>query len=88
MAELVYALCALTSLACTLLLARGFLRSRARLLLWSALCFAGFFVDNGVLFLDVVVFPETDLSGLRGFARMVGVVGIGCLLYGMIMDSE
>ena len=34
MATLVYALCALTSLACAVLLLRGYLSSRARLLLW------------------------------------------------------
>ena len=41
MATLVYALCALTSLACAVLLLRGYASSRVRLLLWSGLCFCG-----------------------------------------------
>lgn len=35
----VYVLRALTTLVCAILLTRGYIRSRARLLLWSALCF-------------------------------------------------
>ena len=60
MAETVYALCALTSLACAALLLRGYVRSRVRLLLWSGLCFAFLFLNNVLLFVDKVV----DVVGL------------------------
>jgi hypothetical protein len=87
MAELVYALCAFTSLACAILLARGWRASGARLLLWSALCFAGFFLDNLALVLDVVVYPDTDMAVVRELGRLVSLAGIVCLLYGMVLDD-
>ncbi|HVT82005.1 MAG TPA: DUF5985 family protein, partial [Phycisphaerae bacterium] len=43
---MIYLLCALTSLACAILLARGYLRSRAKILLWSGLCFALLAINN------------------------------------------
>lgn len=87
MAETVYLLCALTSLSCALLLARGWRRSGARLLLWSALCFAAMFVDNLALVFDVVIYPDVDMTGLRDFSRLVALVGIGFLVYGMVLDD-
>ena len=41
MATVVYLLCALTSLGCALLLLAAYRRERARLLLWSCVCFGG-----------------------------------------------
>jgi hypothetical protein len=84
MAEAVYILCALTSLACAVLLLRGYGRSRTRLLLWSGLCFVGLAVSNVLLFLDLVIFPEGDLSVWRSASALLG---IGTLLYGLIWDS-
>ena len=46
MALVIYSLCALTSAICTYLLAVAYLRSRFRLLLWSAVCFAGLTLNN------------------------------------------
>jgi hypothetical protein len=85
MAEAVYLLCALTSLACLALLLRGYLRSRVRLLFWSALCFAGLAANNILLFVDLIVVPASDLSLWRNLAALVGV---GTLLYGLITDAE
>ena len=85
MAEIVYGLCAVTSLTCALLLMRGYLRTRARLLLWSALCFVGLTVNNGLLFLDLVVFPDVDLSLWRGVS---GLVAVAFLLYGLVWDAR
>ena len=84
MAEAVYILCALTSLACAVLLLRGYGRSRTRLLLWSGLCFVWLAVSNVLLFLDLVIFPEGDLAFWRSASALVG---IGTLLYGLIWDS-
>ncbi|SEM48314.1 hypothetical protein SAMN05444354_117114 [Stigmatella aurantiaca] len=83
MAEAVYILCALTSLACAVLLMRGYGRSRTRLLLWSGLCFVWLAVSNVLLFLDLVIFPEGDLAVWRSASALVG---IGTLLYGLIWD--
>ena len=91
MAEAVYALCAITSLACAYMLLRGYLRSRARLLLWSSLCFAFLFLNNVLLFVDKVVLPERDdLLGVS-FAvwrSAAALIGIGLLLIGLVWDGE
>jgi hypothetical protein len=85
MAEAVYILCALTSLACAVLLLRGYGRSRTRLLLWSGLCFVGLAVSNMLLFVDLVIFPEGDLGVWRSASALVG---ISTLLYGLIWDTH
>ena len=81
----VYALCALTSLLCSSLLLQGYRASRTRLLLWSGLCFAGFFVNNVLLIVDLVVIPHRDLSLVRTIPVLVG---LGLLIYGMVWDSD
>jgi hypothetical protein len=83
MANLVYALCALTSLACAVLLLRGFARSGARLLLWSGLCFVGFFINNALLVVDARI--VTDLSAVRSLPSVVGIL---LLVYGLVWESE
>jgi hypothetical protein len=86
MAETVYILCALTSLACAVLLLRGFFRGGARFLLWSGLCFAGLVVNNVLLFVDKVILPETvDLSILRSAAALAAMA---LLVYGLVWDAE
>ena len=85
MAEAVYILCALTSVACAVLLLRGYSRSRLRLLLWSGLCFAALAVSNLVLFADLVVFRGIDMSLWRS---SIALVGIATLLYGLIWDAQ
>ncbi len=85
MAAVVYALCALTSSACALLLLRGYARSRFRLLLWSGLCFAGLALNNVLLFVDKQVVPEMDLSVWR---TVPALAGIALLLYGFVWDTR
>lgn len=82
MARLVYALCALTSIIVAALLVRGFLRSRARLLLWSALCFVLLAVNNLLLFVDFSL-PMVDLSLWRAVPI---VLGLALLIYGLIWE--
>jgi hypothetical protein len=82
----VYVLCALTSLASAALLTRGYLRSRARLLLWAALCFVGLAANNALLYIDKVILPaEVDLSVWR---TATALAGLGVLLFGLIWDSD
>lgn len=85
MATLVYALCALTSLACAVLLLRGYAGSRARLLLWSGLCFAGLALNNILLLIDKRVVPTMDLSLWRSVPALVGVA---LLLYGLVWETR
>jgi len=81
----VYLLCLATSAACAVLLARSYGRTRARLLLWSALCFAFFALNNLIVVVDILLVPEVDLSLWRLAASLVAV---SVLLYGFIWESE
>ncbi len=85
MATLVYALCALTSLACASLLLRGYLANRVRLLLWVGLCFAGLALNNILLFVDFRVVPEIDLSLWRTLPALAGLL---ILLYGLVWETR
>ena len=85
MAAVVYVLCFLTSLGCTLLLFRGYARSKTRLLLWTGLCFASMAINNAVLFIDKVLLPKADLFWPRLLPLLIGVV---FLLYGLIWEAE
>lgn len=80
MAEIVYALCGLTSIACAVLLVRAWLRTRFRLLLWSAVSFVGLAFNNALLFVDLVVFPHVDLSLWRTLPAVVGMSALVCAL--------
>ncbi len=85
MAAVIYGLCALTSLLCTLLLFQAYARGRYRLLLWSGLCFAGLAINNIFLVLDKLVFPLIDLSVWR---TSIALVAMAILLYGLIWESQ
>lgn len=81
-----FLLAALTSIACMVLLLRGYARTGLRLLFWSALCFVFLSVNNVLLFVDTIVFPtQIDLRVYRLFAALAG---IACLLYAFIWESE
>jgi len=80
-----YAIAVLSSLASTILLFRGYARRRVRLLMWSAICFAGLTVNNMALFVDLVIFPTVDLRLVRLVPALIGMM---CLLYGFIWDAE
>lgn len=84
MAELVYALCSMTCLVCTLLLARGYRRTRARLLMWAALCFGLLFANNVLVFVDLIVVTTTDLHWLRS---LVGLTGLALLVFGLVWEA-
>jgi hypothetical protein len=82
---IVYILCALTSCLCALLLFRGYAKTRVRLLFWSCLCFVGLAVDNVLVYVDVVLIPEVDISDWRRFPALVALV---LLNYGLVWDSK
>lgn len=62
-----YVVAVFSSGTCALLLFRGYLHRRIRLLMWSAICFVGLTVNNVALFIDVVMFPNIDLDSLGSF---------------------
>jgi hypothetical protein len=67
------------------MLLRAYVQQRVRLLLWSGLCFAGLMIENVMLYVDVVVVPDVDLSLWR---KIPGLVALAILLFGMIWDSK
>jgi hypothetical protein len=86
MAETVYVLCAVTSIACAVMLFRGYARSRMRLLLWSSLCFVGLALNNVLLFVDKVLLSETvDLQLYRSGTALAALT---LLVFGLIWDTE
>jgi len=78
-------LAVLTSLACTVLLLRGYAASGTRLLLWSGWCFVFLTLNNVFLFADLVMFPDADLRLYRLLAALAGIV---FLLYSFIWEAE
>lgn len=85
MAELIYLLCALTSTFCAVMLGRAYVRTRSAVQLWSLFGFIGLAINNILLFVDLVVVPETDLAVLRTAAA---AVGIGLLVAGLIWEDR
>lgn len=85
MAEVVYLLCALTSVFCAILLLRSYRQQRTRLLMWSTACFIGLAVNNALLFVDLVLLPRTiDLSLLRSGTALVA---ISLLVIGLMWED-
>ena len=85
MAMLIYALCALTALACAILLLSGARRSGSRMLLWSGLCFAGLALTNGLIVVDALNGDALDLGLLR---LIVSLGAIMLLLYGLVFEEK
>ncbi|HEX8905394.1 MAG TPA: DUF5985 family protein [Longimicrobiaceae bacterium] len=85
MATLVYVLCALTSAACAVLLLRGYARNRVRLLLWVGLCFVGLALNNILLFVDVRIASDVDLSLWRSLPALAGLL---VLIYGLVWETR
>jgi uncharacterized membrane protein YqjE len=85
MESIVYLLCVLTSLGAMWLLLRSYRENGSRLLLWSAIAFIGFALNNLLLFVDVVLLPDLDLRPLRVLTNFAGVA---VLLYGFIWEVD
>lgn len=85
MAAIIYGLCALTALLCTILLFQAYRRNGSRLLLWSGLSFAGLTIDNVLLNLDKLFLPFTDLSILRYSEALLSMVLLVC---GLIWEAQ
>jgi hypothetical protein len=80
-----YVLCTLVSLICAVLLLRGYIRGRHRLLLWSGLCFSGLTFSNALVFVDLVMLPNVDLYLVRETSTAFSVL---ILLFGMIWEGQ
>jgi hypothetical protein len=82
---IIYGMCLLTSAGCAFLLVRSYAQSRARLLLWSALCFVLLAINNLLVVIDLLVLPTVDLVPLRNLASLAAV---GVLVFGFIWETE
>jgi hypothetical protein len=80
---IIYLLCVIASLLCAYLLARAYLRAKTGLLVWSAVCFALLAINNLVLFVDVLLLPNVDLSILQLLTSLSAVM---VLLYAFIWE--
>lgn len=85
MPEIVYLLCAATSLLCAGLLGASYRRHRSGLVMWSLLCFVGLAINNLLLVVDLVFVPEIDLSILR---MSSAIAGLGLLVVGLIWEAR
>jgi hypothetical protein len=86
MAATIYSLCALVALLCAVMLLRAYKRQRYRLLLWSGMCFVGLTLNNVLLVLDKIVFPDAVDLALPRIA--VALLSVSILLYGLIWDAD
>ena len=85
MAQAVYTLCAVTSVACAVMLILAYRSSRSRLLLWSSLCFVALAANNVLLLVDLVIVPTIDLSMWR---TGIAVAGLSTLVFGLVWDVK
>lgn len=81
----VYLLCFLTSLACAWLLGRAYARTSARVLFWSAACFALLAGNNLLVMVDLVLMPGTDLILLR---HLLSLAAVSTLVFGFVWDLK
>ena len=82
---LIYGLCMLTALMCAWLLLQAYHRTRYRLLFWCGVFFSIAALNNVFLFVDKLMFPQTDL---RLYSYIVALVSLLVLLPGLILERE
>jgi hypothetical protein len=82
---LIYGLCLVASASCAALLGRAYLRSRTRLLLWTAVSFCFFALNNLALVIDMLVLPGVDLWVWRQAAAGAGLT---ILIFGFVWEMR
>ena len=85
MSAFIYTLCASTAFVCTWLLLRAYRSRSNRLLFWCGVFFGIQTLNNLMLILDKLIFPQIDMSVWR---HTIALVAIVLLLYGLIMRTE
>ena len=85
LAPTIYLLCLLSSVICTWLLVRSYVRTRTRLLLWSAACFCFLAVNNLLIVVDLILIPAVDLSVVR---QVFTLAAVSILLFGFIWELD
>lgn len=85
MSEALYIITILTTLLCSVLLLRAWVRTRKGLLLWSGLCFIGLTIDNILVLADMLLFPSVDLFTYR---LASAAISISVLLFGLVWERS
>ena len=80
-AEVIYLMCAATSLVSAWLLLRHYRTRRTPLLFWSSLSFLGLAANNVLLYIDLGVLTGVDLALPR---TIVGAGAMVVLVYGLV----
>ena len=84
-ADAIYLLCALTSLAAALLLYRHYRAVRTPLLLWSCIGFVGLAANNVLVFIDFgLLSTAVDLALPR---TLVGALAMMVLVFGLFWEA-
>lgn len=83
---ILYLLSVIACFACMLLLFRGYINTRLRILLWTALCFVCLTANNVLIFVDLVLLP-TDID-LRLPRHLASLTGLMFMIYGFIFDAD
>ena len=84
--QIIYLACAVTSLACTVLLLKRWRTSRSGLLFWSAGCFLTLTAANILLFIDRTLTPaHVDLAVYRHAVTLLAVI---FMIWGLIMGRK
>ena len=84
-AELIYLLCAATSLTAAVLLLRQYTARRTPILLWSCIGFLGLAANNVLVYVDFGLLPGLDLALPRSVA---GAAAMVALVYGLIRETS
>jgi hypothetical protein len=80
----IYLLCIFTSGLCSWLLIAAFRRHRQSLLLSSAVSFSFLTLNNFLVFTDLIMLPQIDLSLARSLtALLAGLILLGDMIWGM-----
>jgi Family of unknown function (DUF5985) len=81
----VYFLCFGSSALCAFLLVSAFQRQGEKLLLWSSVCFCLLALNNLLVFVDIILLPNIDLTSLRSVTALAAIL---VLLYGFVWESQ
>lgn len=81
----VYLLCLVTSAVCAGLLVRSWRGTRTPLLLWTALGFILLAINNLWLVIDLLIFPQGDLSMIR---QITALAAVAVMLFGFIRERS
>jgi hypothetical protein len=80
----IYVLCFLACFCCALLLMLSWRRQRLHLLLWLGIGFSLLCVRNGLLLLNTVLTPESDLAVWRFMLALLAAAAVG---YGLVRKT-